>query len=58
MFVAPILPFIDVPMQQDIADLKAGPNEDVDTRGSDGNPVGVVETSRDEVEAQEAFQTA
>jgi hypothetical protein len=47
----------DVPLKEDIADLKAGPTEDVDTSGKDG-PIGVVETSREEVENQEAFATA
>lgn len=45
----------DVPLREDVADLKAGPAEDVDTTGRDGDPVGVVPTSREEMEAQEAF---
>eukprot|EP00878_Enallax_costatus_P019073 GHUV01020111.1.p2 GENE.GHUV01020111.1~~GHUV01020111.1.p2 ORF type:complete len:121 (+),score=58.62 GHUV01020111.1:29-364(+) len=48
-------PTADVPLKEDLADLKAGPAEDVNTTDRDGAPVGIVDTSRDEVEAQEAF---
>jgi hypothetical protein len=48
------VPLADVPLKEDVADLQAGPTEDVDTSGRDG-PIGIVEPSREEVEAQEAF---
>jgi hypothetical protein len=48
----------DVSLKEDVADLKAGPTEDVNTAGRDAAPVGVVETSREEVEQQEVFDTA
>jgi hypothetical protein len=48
-------PTADVPLKEDVSDLKAGPIEDVNTTDRDGAPVGVVQTSRDELEAQEAF---
>eukprot|EP00882_Tetradesmus_deserticola_P000906 GHRQ01000984.1.p3 GENE.GHRQ01000984.1~~GHRQ01000984.1.p3 ORF type:complete len:139 (+),score=80.59 GHRQ01000984.1:123-539(+) len=47
-------PAADVPLKEDVVDLQAGPAEDVSTAGRDG-PIGIVETSRDEVEAQEVF---
>jgi hypothetical protein len=47
----------DVPLKEDVADLQAGPAEDVDTSGKDGS-IGIVPTSREEVEAQEAFTGA
>ena len=47
----------DVPLREDVADLKAGATEDVTTTDRDGGPVGVVEPTREEVEAQEAFVT-
>eukprot|EP00882_Tetradesmus_deserticola_P000767 GHRQ01000838.1.p1 GENE.GHRQ01000838.1~~GHRQ01000838.1.p1 ORF type:complete len:139 (+),score=77.65 GHRQ01000838.1:123-539(+) len=47
-------PAADVPLKEDVADLQAGPAEDVNTAGRDG-PIGIVETTREEVEAQEAF---
>lgn len=48
-------PGADVPLKEDIADLKAGSAEDVNTAAKDGTPVGVVQTSRENMEAQEAF---
>ncbi|WIA42921.1 hypothetical protein OEZ86_008835 [Tetradesmus obliquus] len=50
-------PATDAPLKEDVADLQAGPAEDVDTAGKDG-PIDVVPTSREETEAQEAFATA
>lgn len=37
---------VDVPLKEDVADLKAGPAEDVNTTDRDGAPIGIVETSR------------
>eukprot|EP00878_Enallax_costatus_P039230 GHUV01044796.1.p1 GENE.GHUV01044796.1~~GHUV01044796.1.p1 ORF type:complete len:181 (+),score=31.50 GHUV01044796.1:29-544(+) len=39
-------PTADVPLKEDLADLKAGPAEDVNTTDRDGAPVGIVDTSR------------
>lgn len=36
----------EVPLKEDVADLNAGPTEDVNTTDRDGAPVGIVETSR------------
>lgn len=48
----------DVPLKEDVADLKAGPTEQGSTQGRDGAPVEVVPTSAEEVEEQERFDTA
>eukprot|EP00775_Hariotina_reticulata_P001538 gene1538-1876_t len=48
-------PAADVPLKEDVADLQAGSAENVNTTGRDGAPVDIVPTSRDELEAQEAF---
>lgn len=49
----------DVPLREDVADLKAGPAEDVAStrhRGDQG-PIDVVPTGREEVEEQEVLAT-
>ncbi|KAF8057626.1 svkA [Scenedesmus sp. PABB004] len=51
-------PATDVPLAEDVAELRAGPAEDVSTAAKDGAPVDVVPTSRDETEAQEVFTAA
>ncbi|GBF97900.1 hypothetical protein Rsub_10255 [Raphidocelis subcapitata] len=48
----------DVPLEQDVADLKAPADEAVPTANRDnGAPVDVVPTSREEVEEQEVLVT-
>lgn len=48
----------DVPLAEDVAELKAGPLEGGGTTGRDGAPIDVEPTSRKEMEEQEAFTAA
>ncbi len=47
----------DVPLEEDVADLKAGPKEDVRTRAPDGEPIPIVPVSDVELEVMEACVT-
>lgn len=48
----------DMPLAEDVADLQAGAAEDVNTNSADGEPVGIVQNSADDLETQEAADTA